>query len=973
MTCLRDRISRVNEHNLYERTIRNFQLHACCENMKISWLSLSTALAQQFPSNPTRILSSTQDPRTAYVLQPIAVDSLQFSLSSVKLSGVLNPLSLNQKAIYGSLPFLSNSSNAPWNAVMNKMGVITVYTGSCGRSGQMWKLDTRGGGKSERGHWVQEGLSQDASAATGPRYLSSAITFSKNASAVTDDSDYYFFGGMCRWGNPDASNWQSAGHYSRNMVSLMSSYQNGHVHFQDGLATTRDPPIAQAGQSLTALPAAYSNHSESSQTKQQSFVLIGGHTEAAFINMSQIALWSLPQAAWAYFPVAEDDVKKRTYPTVRRARTQIEPRTGHTATLSSNGKKIVIIGGWVANTNTPAQPQIVMLNVASKYGGEGEWSWSVPETGITNGLEPGAGIYGHDAIMLNGDILLVMGGFSIAPTRSTVKKQGPTLNPRAYLLNTTSGCWLPFYDIPKQESIKQPVLPNMLPKTSQGVGIGVGLVLGAISSIALASFCLWYVQRGRRLNEEGKEKLQELQQNSHFSQLGNRDRSLIMRRAFRVSSIELFEDRRTVGQETPEFEYGIARCCRKAGPSIEPQSPIRGLSRRVSESYAYDKRMKRNMGSLEKRSSNTSSRCSFEVEPFEGQERITTLSNLGRQNLFIAKRNASWNHPLHSPPQYRQSLSERDQEMQEWVQDWQRAAAELMYTPDEQQRSLQGGNSSSGPSRRTLPASPSSAQASSLDQPADLVLSSACTSLSWLEALVNVFSTKAPAGGRISLAEGKTIASTPLQKVQRGSRFVMPGIALSTTRNLPDTARLMVEASDKLYSIGPTSLASSQMNERALSNVDHSRGRGGPWSFSRSKRNEGRSAQLNRTMTGAKTTSIATNMISCDRGDRLCRSLARESELSGRGHLPELGSADDASFLRPRRGARDWHVDDHDEPIRLQRPSESDCQLQDEDWDVERAANDREVQLMFTIPWQELRVVNVDDGEEKSVFSVDDH
>ena len=84
-------------------------------------------------------------------------------------------------------------------------------------------------------------------------------------------------------------------------------------------------------------------------------------------------------------------------------------------------------------------------------------------------------------------------------------------------------------------------------------------------------------------------------------------------------------------------------------------------------------------------------------------------------------------------------------------------------------------------------------------------------------------------------------------------------------------------------------------------------------------------------------------------------------------------AASDASFLRAKRGAKDWQTgdDDKEEETRGDECEREVAAGEEDDWDVERAAENRVVQLMFTVPRQRLRVVNADvDG--RSLISFDD-
>ena len=96
------------------------------------------------------------------------------------------------------------------------------------------------------------------------------------------------------------------------------------------------------------------------------------------------------------------------------------------------------------------------------------------------------------------------------------------------------------------------------------------------------------------------------------------------------------------------------------------------------------------------------------------------------------------------------------------------------------------------------------------------------------------------------------------------------------------------------------------------------------------------------------------------------------------GSTPRRAASDGGALLRQKRGQKDWAEDnlfpryrddpdpgDWGEPIR----SSMDEQQAEEDWDVEDAANNRDVQVMFTIPKSRLRVVNATDTDRLSTRS----
>jgi hypothetical protein len=76
---------------------------------------------------------------------------------------------------------------------------------------------------------------------------------------------------------------------------------------------------------------------------------------------------------------------------------------------------------------------------------------------------------------------------------------------------------------------------------------------------------------------------------------------------------------------------------------------------------------------------------------------------------------------------------------------------------------------------------------------------------------------------------------------------------------------------------------------------------------------------------------------------------ASPNDSDTRGIIPRR-AASDAAFWKSKRGAQDWGEED-------KAPGE---RGEDEEWDVEAAARNRVVQLMFTVPREQLRVVNAD-------------
>jgi hypothetical protein len=193
------------------------------------------------------------------------------------------------------------------------------------------------------------------------------------------------------------------------------------------------------------------------------------------------------------------------------------------------------------------------------------------------------------------------------------------------------------------------------------------------------------------------------------------------------------------------------------------------------------------------------------------------------------------------------------------------------------------------------------------------------------------------------------------------------GAPSSPTRRRPDTATSTIKNDGDSYSTAQTSFAQLQAEGEALLGASRSRGRSEPSSPVKEKKDEGWLGSVRRVMSGARTPSSTAN--TTRRQNPRSGSISPQKPSSRDDEiLPPQRATSDASFLRLRRGAQDWKVEDEEEDPQLQRPSAPDGNGEDE-WDVERAAQDRVVQLMFTVPRQRLRVVNADDSDARSSTS----
>ena len=368
-----------------------------------------TCAQLQLPYNPTRIVPA-QNGSVAYVFSP-EPSSTQFTLSWLNTSESVNSSSVRH-TLLTSLPFLSKPDQQAFSILPPDEEGVSVIAGDCNSPAQdlrLWRFTFDSDFKN--GSWASPVLKAD-DGSLHLNYLSAGFTFSPTDSL--HDVSLYLFGGMCPNRTAgDASAWVTDATYSNTMLTVEPNTASANDSpYELSLTGARAPPVAEAGLTVTPLMPTFSNTSNAPPSQQQNFVLLGGHTENAFINMSQLAVFSLPQASWAF--VNAD-----------RAENGIEPRSGHTAVLTDDGSKIVVLGGWVGDVNTPAQPPLIVLEVAQEYGGQGDWAWTIP-TSTSSPFSTSQGIYAHGATMLSGGVMMVAGGHSIGLSGSKGKRTSQT-------------------------------------------------------------------------------------------------------------------------------------------------------------------------------------------------------------------------------------------------------------------------------------------------------------------------------------------------------------------------------------------------------------------------------------------------------------------------------------------------------------------------------------------------------------------
>lgn len=462
------------------------------------------AAAHNFPYVPTQVFlsdtcfneSTCSDRELAYIFSQNDAGDVEFlSLDySSSISSDATP-----KSITKALPFLANEpKSTAFGAVRTANGSVVVYSGACdSQEGALWSYS--GGNSATAGAgWIKKSTAtksgQDDGTSRAPFFLGGTISFSTKLAPKMDQPTIYTYGGMCLLPETTSSSWQSTANYTKTMMSLAPEGQDPNTDYEVTVASTSGPRTPIAGFTLTQLPASITNIS-GTVTQQAGFVLLGGHTQQAFINMSTAAVWNLPEQSWTYINVQAPSGVNAGKELVRRdpaPATDVDSRSGHTAVLSGDGNSILVMGGWVGDVNTPADPQLVVLQLSQTYS---SWTWSVPS-------QQPDGVYGHGAALLPGNIMMVYGGWQIQSDGSKSKRKSSTGSMR--FLNITSMSWSDTYANPnaaKSGNGGSHDAPNTgdTSATEKRLGLGLGLGLGLLLLLGIIlGFFLWRLKQNRQ-------------------------------------------------------------------------------------------------------------------------------------------------------------------------------------------------------------------------------------------------------------------------------------------------------------------------------------------------------------------------------------------------------------------------------------------------------------------------------------------
>lgn len=900
-----------------------------------------------FPYTPTRILSSPKDDVLYYIFRPSATSQSNSELVILNATETLEAASLPLLALASALPFASTTTKQAYTPAIGDNGIILAFAGDCRNRSQgssLWKYETSNATSNTDRTWTQLDLSvqdnKDNTKLKGANYLASGIAFSSTANAT---SQLYVFGGMCPnetdW---TSSDWTSYAEYSNAMLAFQPQISTS--EYLVGVSSTRGPPIAEAGFTITALQPTFLQSTSGIGTEQQNqnYVLLGGHTHSAFINMSQVALFSLPEQSWSFLPVEQSTTAPKTG-LAARAVTTIDPRSGHTAVLTSNGKQVVVFGGWVGDVNTSAEPQLAILDLGKGYGGDADWRWSIPNP---SGVGPGtdSGLYGHGAVMLPGNVMMITGGYSISGSSSTkAKTADPTPNSTSYFFNATSSTWSSSYTRPiTAGGHTDKSSPNAeYISTSKKVGLGAGLTFGIVAVLIVVMVYFWYSRRLKRRRDAREEELRDLSMtakraNSSMTGYGVSSQEMTSKDAFPLVKES------SGGRSSRETE------AERTGLLFEVPSPTRGLRRSLHSRGAYQPAPRYDDGRLARGSGN--------IHPID--ERDEYDEDMGKRDLAAGPgtaqrknggilRSAPALDPFLDPdvsrtPSPQSPAHERELEVRNWVSDW--AAADALmhhhagrFSPDKTDRTSS-----------TL---------------SDQSMHSAVSAQSWQHSVGTMSRSMSQHSAALFSARPVEVNSPmqamDMQRAQSLARNARSNNRRSQSLTLFSNPR-RPDASDT-YTPATTSFSRLQSEGEALLGGYPDQSTTSPTRTQSRARNW--MGSVRRVFTGAERSDSAS-----PENGVLSTSSSPTKYHHNEAGVPRRAASTGTMLWQKRQGAKDWDVEGA--PSRGVEGSANGQGQEDEEWDVESAVERRVVQVMFTVPKEKLRVVNRGpDGDGVSVVS----
>ena len=907
-----------------------------------------------FPYVPNRILDSFNDNALFYMFRTSDTSQSSSDLLVLNASETVDAACLPFITLSSNLPFLSTGDEVAYTPVIGDDGNILVFAGNCrnaSRGSSLWIYETRNATSSTDGIWTRLDLSIDDSASNtrlkGANYLASGIAFSSTANAT---SQLYVFGGMCPNETVSISaDWTNSAEYSNAMLTFLPQKSSSPTaEYQLGVSPSKGPPIAEAGFTITGLQPTFSQSSSDNGTQQknQNYVLLGGHTRSAFINMSQVALFSLPEQSWSFLPVDQPSSSPKT-DLAARAATTVDPRSGHTAVLTSDGKQVVVFGGWVGDVNTSADPQLAILELGEGYGGNGDWQWSIPNQ---SGLGPGSGlgIYGHGAVMLPGNVMMITGGYLVTGSSSTkVKRVDPTPNNRSYFFNATSSTWVTTYTRPEATvgHTEQSDSQADHVTTSKRVGLGAGLTFGILAVLVVVMVYFWYSRRLKRRGDAREEELRNLAIDAHTAHSSMAGHGI-------YNQEMTSRDASSLARGNPGGRSNRKTEAERTGLLFEIPSPTRGLRRSLHSRAAYQPAPRYDDGRLARGSGN--------IHPIDERDEYdedmtergpSTGPGMGQRKEGAILISAPALDPFLDPevsrtPSPQSPARERELEVRNWVSDW-AAADALMHHHA-------GRHSPDKTDRTSSTLSDQSVRSAVSAQSWQHSVGTMSRSMSQRSAAL--FSTRPFSPPLDSTNHMQAIDAQRTQSITR-----KPTLNNRRSQSLTLFSNPRRSNTSETYATATTSFSQLQSEGEALLGGYPDQHATSPTRTQSRARNW--MGSVRRVFTGVERSTSA----SPENGELSTSSSPTKYHHNEAG-LPRRAASTGTMLWQKRQGAKDWDVEG--DPSRRNEGGTSGPGAEEEEWDVESAVERRVVQVMFTVPKEKLRVVNRGpDGDGISVVS----
>ncbi|KAK3722742.1 hypothetical protein LTR37_002314 [Vermiconidia calcicola] len=978
--------------------------------------------AQSLPYSPTRLFLPANS-SSLYMFRPSSQSPNQSQLLSLDLSNPLPNSQVPWDTVSASLPFLQDDERISYTPSLEEDGSITVIAGNCsdGADGmQIWRWDGQSADKWSQSKKSDQQLGSYGSQA-GANYLSSSIAFSEHVHADDGSTNIFIFGGMCPSASSTAETWTSSAEYSNLMLTISPANSDQSADKYDvSAAQNRGPPIAQAGVSITPLPLTYTLSSNGDpKTQQQNFVLLGGHTQGAFINMSQVAVFSLPQQSWSFMPVKQP-TNAKTDLAVRQD-VEVTPRSGHTAVLSESGDRIVLFGGWVGDVGTPATPQLAVLQLGDGYGGRGDWLWTVPEDS-GHGLSSGAGIYGHGAVMLPGGVMMVVGGYDIPSSSSELtKRASQSDSKRSLFYNITSNAWLESYKPPTSlGQHQQQHGSGPLSTTSEKIGLGTGLGVGACVLFTVLAFYFWYSKRVKRARQDRQRTLLTSSDGSAGALV---DQPFIDKGGHDEQGGDDF----ALGRFWPKAVQASNAHPRPppmqhtTGMFVNMPSPTRGLRKGVaSKNYQYH--------AAPRYDENRLSRASGNIHPIAEQENEDDSVNRGASleldrlddaeaKLREVERVLTSGDPFADPEPNPLGSHPVSPETTETVRRVPTSANritvpinKITYEPSEAANWVAVSGSNDGAEERGGRASPSRSDdrtSSTLSERSQRSATSNNSIQRTMSTRTGMILSAALAANRQAVNHETSPTVGRTQTTSTIGSYHQARARSSTTGSVTTPGALNSPSGDgesfmtarsnflQLQDEGETLLGGRPVMDRddpyrramaaqssTASNNQVPPIRKEPSPIVAPRRRPGLMGSLRRALNvvsiGDRSLSLTSSAEHYKDEMRSSSSSPTKDRAHKIGSSPRRAVSDGGALLRHKRGQKDWDekewppyrdnpdADDWGEPKAPANKTQA-----EEDWDVEEAASKRDFQVMFTVPKSRLRVVN-DDMDRASLRSASD-